>query len=145
MQISETVSESIQNANSILSRYGKVLSKFDQTSYGIALSKLPNSKIEIKNAIQLLLLELGKDESKLQEGLIQGYVILAQFIPDEKITILLEANNIFNNDSIDKTAYKIAEQASHIINTIKLEMEDLMEEIQLYISKNHSSNNLSIK
>ncbi|MFV2059384.1 MAG: hypothetical protein ACC653_01800 [Gammaproteobacteria bacterium] len=133
-----TDSDPIKNADTILNKYGKVLSEFDQSSYGIPLSKLPYEKIEIKNAIQLLLLELGKDDSKLQEGLITGYAILAQFIPDDKIVILLKANSIFNSDTIDKTSYEVADQASKIINTIKLEMEELMSEIQLYISKNHS-------
>ena len=96
MSDSENLTRSIQNANSILNQYGKVLSTFDQSSYGIPLSKLPYDKVEIKNAIQLLLLELGTDDLKIQQGLIQGYVILAQFLPDDKITILLEANSIFN-------------------------------------------------
>jgi hypothetical protein len=134
-------SDALQDANEILNTYGKVLSEFDQSSYGIPISKLPYDKIQIKNAIQLLLLELGTDDSKLQEGLITGYAILAQFISDEKIAILLKANTIFNNESIDKTSYEIAEQASKIINTIKLDMEELMNEIQLYISKNHTNIN----
>ncbi len=129
----------IQTANTILKKYGKVLSLYDQSSYGIPLSKLPYKKIEIKNAIQILLLELGSENSKLQEGLITGYVILAQFIADEKITILLNANNVFNNDSIDKTSCETAEQASHIINSIKLDMEELMNEVKLYISRNHTN------
>jgi len=137
MKNSESVTQSIQDANTILKKYGKILSGFDQSSYGIPDSKLPCDKMEIKNAIQLLLLELGSDNSQLQEGLISGYAILAQFIPDEKITILLKANNIFGNDTIDKTSYEIAKQASQIINAIKIEMEELMNEIQLYVSKNH--------
>jgi len=135
MSNSESLSQSIQDANILLSQYGKVLSVFDQSSYGIPLTKLPCDKIEIKNAIQLLLLELGTEDSKIQEGLIQGYVILAQFLPDDKISILVKANTIFNSESIDKTSYDIAEQASKIISSIKLEMEELMKEIQLYISK----------
>ena len=140
-----TISDTVKNADTILNEYGKVLSEFDQSSYGIPISKLPYEKIQIKNAIQLLLLELGSEDSKLQEGLITGYAILAQFIPDEKIAILLKANTIFNNDSIDKTSYQIAEQASQIINTIKLDMEDLMSEIQLYITKNHSNKDKPLK
>jgi len=137
MKKSESSAITIQNANTILNEYGKVLSGFDQSSYGIPISKLPYDKIEIKNAIQLLLLELGTDDSKLQEGLIQGYVILAQFIPDEKTAILLQANDIFIKESIDKSSYNIAEQASQLINTIKLDMEELMNEVKLFISKNN--------
>jgi hypothetical protein len=139
MTSSESLSESIQNANTILKKYGKVLSVFDQTSYGIPISKLPYDKIEIKNAIQLLLLELGTEDSKIQEGLITGYAILAQFIPDEKINILLNANKIFHNDTVNESSFNIAEQAAQIINTIKLDMEELMNEIQLYISKNRTT------
>ena len=138
MKNSNSIPKSIQNANSIVNKYGKALSEFDQSSYGIPISKLPYDKIEIKNAIQLLLLELNTDDSKLQEGLITGYTILAQFIPDEKIAILLQANNVFNNETIDKTSYEIAEQANQIINSIKLDMEELLNEIKLYISKSHS-------
>jgi len=138
MSTTETDSVSIQEANAILKKYGKILSSFDQSSYGIPISKLPCDKQSIKNAIQLLLLELGNDQSNLQEGLITGYVILAQFISDEKTTILLQANTIFDKETIDTNSYGIAEQASQIISAIKLDMEELMNEIQLYISKNNS-------
>lgn len=143
MQNTESISQDIKHANSILKEYGKVLSIFDQSSYGIPISKLPYEKIEIKNAIQILLLELGSEDAKLQEGLITGYAILAQFIPDEKIEILVKANSIFNKDNVDKNSYETAEHASKIINAIKLDMEELMNEIQLYISKNQQNQNQS--
>ncbi|VAW96893.1 hypothetical protein MNBD_GAMMA22-1242 [hydrothermal vent metagenome] len=143
MKNTESISQGIAHANTILNDYGKVLSIFDQSTYGIPVSKLPHDKIEIKNAIQILLLELGSEDAKLQEGLITGYAILAQFISDEKIEILVKANSIFNKDNVDKTSYEIAETASKIINAIKLDMEELMNEIQLYISKNQSNSNQS--
>lgn len=127
--------EHIKTAESILSEYGNVLATIDHTSYGVADSLLPYSKDQIMDAIQLLLLELSDEQQSAQDGLIQGYVILAHFIPNEQLTILNSVHSVFNLDDIGQQSCSIAADAGKIITAIKLEMERLLNEIQIFLSK----------
>ncbi|GMR15959.1 MAG: hypothetical protein BMS9Abin31_0258 [Gammaproteobacteria bacterium] len=127
--------EHIKYAEGVLNQYGNVLSTIDHASYGVADSLLPFSKEQIMEAIQVLLLELGDGQESAQDGLIQGYVILAQFIPDEQVAILNSVHSVFDVDGIGQQSCTIAEDAGKIITSIKLEMEQLLNEIQLFLSK----------
>lgn len=135
---------SIEQAETIVSEYGNLLSATEPSVYGIAVSLLPYSKEEIKIAIQTLILAIDKKDRKIQDGLIQSYVYLAQFIDDEKVKIadngravleidssiqIKEYDNMQNTDDLE-----LANQAVQTINEIKNDMESLMNEIQLLIS-----------
>ena len=136
---------SIEQAEIIVSEYGKLLSVTKPSIYGIAISQLPYEKEQIKTAIQALLLALDNEkDQKIQDGLTQAYVYLAQFIEDEKAKIAESGRIILeketsktNEENINNQNYEdleLANQAVQTINAIKTDMENLMNEIRLLIS-----------
>ena len=139
-----TSEQKLEEAEQIVSEYGKLLSTTEPSIYGLAISRLPYSKEKIKIAIQTLILALDKNDVKVQDGLTQAYVYLAQFIDDEKIEIaekgrtILESENQADDNSVNKKQatedLELANQAVQTINSIKTEMENLMSEIRLLLS-----------
>jgi hypothetical protein len=140
---------SIEQAEIIVSEYGKLLSVTKPSIYGIAISQLPYEKEQIKTAIQALLLALdnkNEKDQKIQDGLTQAYVYLAQFIEDEKAKIAESGRIILeketsktNEENINNQNHEdleLANQAVQTINAIKTDMENLMNEIRLLISYN---------
>ncbi len=132
---------SIEQAEIIVSEYGKLLSTTSPSIYGIPISRLPFDKEEIKIAIQTLILAVDKEDLSIQDGLTQAYVYLAQFIPDDKVKIAEEGRNILELENINNEKMEhhntddleLANQALQTINEIKIEMESLMSEIRLLI------------
>ncbi|MCK4864152.1 MAG: hypothetical protein KAT06_01885 [Gammaproteobacteria bacterium] len=134
----------IEQAESIVGEYGKLLSGTEPSLYGIPLSQLPYEKEQIKIAIQTLILAIGKEDQKIYDGLIQAYVYLAQFIEDEKVDIAEQGRIILEKEvsTHDKENVmprntddlELANQAIQTINRIKTDMENLMSEISLLIS-----------
>lgn len=139
-----TSSISIEQAEIIVSEYGKLLSETEPSIYGIAISKLPYKKENIKIAIQTLILSIDQKDQKIQEGLTQAYVYLAQFIEDEKVEIAENGRAILEKESLQQDIEKnanqntddleLANKAVQTINSIKCDMENLMSEIRLLIS-----------
>ena len=129
----------IEQAENIVSDYGKFLSSIEPSIYGIAMSRLPHDKELIKSAIQTLVLEIDKNNEKIQSGLAQAYVYLAQFIDDERAEIAEQGRIILENEAPkqkeeDTENLEIANQAVQTINSIKSDMENLMSEIRLLIN-----------
>ena len=129
----------IENAESIVSDYGKFLSSIEPSIYGIAMSRLPHDKELIKTAIQTLVLAIDKNDEKIQNGLTQAYVYLAQFIDDERAEIAERGRTILEQEAPeqkeeDTENLEIANQAVQTINSIKSDMENLMSEIRLLIT-----------
>lgn len=136
---------SIEQAEIIVSEYGKLLSTTKPSIYGIAISQLPYKKEQIKTAIQALILALDNEkDQKIQDSLTQAYVYLAQFIEDEKAKIAENGRIILeketsktNEENINEQNnedLELANQAVQTINAIKGDMENLMSEIRLLIS-----------
>ena len=128
----------IQQAEIIVSEYGKLLSSIEPSIYGIPSSTLPYDKEQIKTAIQTLILAVDKDNKEIHDGLTQAYVYLAQFISDEQVKIAENGRAILESDSENSDErnpedFELANQAIQIINSIKSEMESLMSEIRLLI------------
>ena len=130
----------IQQAELIVSEYGKLLSTTEPSIYGVPLSHLPYEKELIKSAIQTLILTVEKSDEKIHDGLSQAYVYLAQFIPDERVKIAEKGREILEKDkqksnSEEKSTsdLELANQAVQTINGIKSDMESLMNEIRLLI------------
>jgi hypothetical protein len=143
-----TTTEDIEQAEIIVSNYGKLLSTIEPSIYGIPHSWLPYDKEVIKSAIQTLLLNIENNNDAINDSLTQAYVYLAQFIPDEQVSIaeqgraILEAENMdiknTNPSAADSAEshsenLELANQAVQTINGIKTEMENLMNEIRLLI------------
>lgn len=137
-------SPNLEQAEIIVSKYGALLSKLEPSIYGIAISILPYDKEEIKIAIQTLIIAVAQNDKNVQEGLIQAYVYLAQFIDDDKLrvaengrTILekeLAENNKSHSQQKSTEDLELANQALQTINGIKSDMESMMDEIRLFIS-----------
>ena len=130
-----SLSINTEQAETIVSEYGKLLSVTKPSIYGIPISLLPYDKEQIKTAIQALLLAIDKKDEKIQEGLIQAYVYLAQFIEDEKVKIAESGRNILEKETTEKNIedLEIANQAVQTINGIKSDMENLMSEVRLLV------------
>lgn len=127
---------STEQAEVIVSEYGKLLSTMNPSIYGIPVSQLPYEKEQIKSAIQVLVLALSKEDTKIQDGLTQAYVYLAQFIDDEKAAIAEKGRAILEKETMEKNieGLELANQAVQTINSIKAEMESLMNEIRLLVT-----------
>lgn len=138
-----TSDQTLEEAEHIVSEYGKLLSTIEPSIYGTAISSLPYSKEQIKIAIQTLILAVDKNDLKVQDGLTQAYVYLAQFIEDEKVVIAEKGRTILENESHNDASpnneyqatedLELANQAVQTINSIKTDMESLMSEIRLLI------------
>lgn len=97
-----SLSISTEEAETIVSEYGKLLSVTKPSIYGTPVSLLPYKKEQIKMAIQKLLLTIDEKDEKIQDGLIQAYVYLAQFIEDEKAKIAENGRKILEKETTEK-------------------------------------------
>lgn len=131
-----TSSMDTEQAEIIVSEYGKLLSATKPSIYGIPISQLPYEKEQIKIAIQILILAVDKTDEKIQDGLTQAYVYLAQFIEDEKVKMAENGRAILEKETTEKNIddLELANQAVQTINAIKSDMENLMNEIRLLTS-----------
>jgi hypothetical protein len=118
-------------ATKVVDDYGKILNGLDAALYGQPLSSLPHAKASIREAI-LTLFEQGDSlPPEIREGLIHGFVYLAQFVPDDEARMIAEGQQHLREDGMPgEDAPAIAVQALIVINRIKLEMESALEEIQ---------------
>ena len=122
-----------EQAEKIVGEYGQLLSTTKPSVYGIPISQLPYEKEQIKIAIQTLIFAVDKNDTKIQDGLTQAYVYLAQFIEDEKVTIAEKGRSVLEKETAEKNIedLELANQAVQTINSIKSDMENLMNEICL--------------
>ncbi|HEX7111308.1 MAG TPA: hypothetical protein VF216_02610 [Mizugakiibacter sp.] len=114
-------------ATRLVSDYGKVLARVHPDVYGLPESLLPHPKARIRDAIRLLLEQLPADQPELREGLMRGYVYLAQFVPDKEAAIIAQGQAALSGGGNDESA---AEPATRLINRIKLDMERALEEVR---------------
>ena len=124
----------LNSAERIIADYGHILASSEPTGYGMPVSLLPHNKDTIKDAIQLVLTSLGKDEPQIHESLIQGYVYLAQFIPDEDARIIDKSYRLLRQEHLNPQEMEDAQLAARIINGIKAEMENLMSDLALILN-----------
>lgn len=119
------------HAQTVLADYGGVLAHFRDAPYGIPESRLPHPKSAIKQAIHCLLLELDGRNSELSQSLIEGYALLAQFIPDQDVETLHRGQRALRSGDPSHADWADAASSSRILTAIKLEMETLLQEIRL--------------
>jgi hypothetical protein len=124
----------IRLAEKIINDYCQVIQLADVSLYGMPDSLLGYSKSQIKQAIMTALSELDVDEVDLRESLVQSYLHLARFIPEGKADITRRGQEAILSGNIDHPDMQLGESAIQIINEIKLEMEQLREEISAYLS-----------
>ena len=124
----------LKQAEQITRDYGKILGDITSAAYAHPGSLLPHSKDQIKDAIQLLLTEVGQDNADIRNSLIEAYVLLAKFISEDDASILEKGREALAKGEADDSFIEEADQASKVINNIKLEMENLMEDLKIFLN-----------
>ena len=127
----------IKVAEKIINDYCQVIQIADASLYGMPQSLLQYSKPQIKQAIFTALAELRVDEADFRETLIQSYLHLAQFIPDEQADITHRGQEAILSGDINHPDLPLGEQAVKIINEIKTNMEELKSEVNAYIMRKY--------
>ncbi len=117
-------------ATKVVAQYGKTLAQLEPGLYGFPESWLPYQKEQIRTAIIHLLKRIGPENNDIREGLVNGYVYLAQFIPDVEANLVARGQAALSSPMANIDALKDAPKALKIINTIKLEMEQSLDEIK---------------
>ena len=112
-------------ATRIVSDYGKVLASLRPEVYGLPESLLPHPRERLRDALRLLLTSVPLDQPELREGLLRGYVYLAQFVPDTEAALIARGQSLLGDADGDG---REAEAAMRAINRIKLAMEAALEE-----------------
>ena len=115
----------------LVKEYGKTLSKVNHELgvYGYPESILPASRSQIRSAILFILKRVDHEDPKIIEGLVRGYVYLAQFIPDDLASLVSEGQSNLANDA-DIADKKNTLTALRQINQIKLDMEKAAEQMR---------------
>ncbi len=114
-------------ATKVLTDYGKVLAQVQPGLHGLPESLLPHSKMQIRNAILMLLENLEPEQTAIKESLARGYVYLAQFIPDADAALIASSGADISS-AINLTTSN--ESARKLLNRIKVDMERALEELQ---------------
>jgi hypothetical protein len=131
--LTENEDQNLEAAQNVVNDYGHLLAQLDGTCYAHPISRLPRTKEEIKNAIQLLLWELQGEDDTICGSLAQSYVYLAQFVEDDEAEIVSRGQAVLQSSDLDPDELDYADKAAPIINRIKLEMESLMSDIKAFI------------
>ena len=121
--MTENEDQNLEAAQNVVNDYGHLLAQLDGTCYAHPISRLPRTKEEIKNAIQLLLWELQGEDDTICGSLAQSYVYLAQFVEDDEAEIVSRGQAVLQSSDLDPDELDYADKAAPIINRIKLEME----------------------
>lgn len=127
------VPDKIEHAEHIVNSYGAILARLKHVNTALPASLLPNSKDEIKEAIQTLLWEVADCDNEVRSGLIQAYVYLEQFIPDNKVEILARGQAAIQSADPEHDDWQFADEANRIVTQIKVAMEDAMNDMRLFL------------
>ncbi len=122
---------SIIEAQIILNDYGRILSSTQPSVYGLSESLLPHDKSIIKSAIKCLLESDALDEEKIRNSLIEAYVFLAHFISDYDAQLIVDIQKNWESSRLENIDLEKSHAANKIVNSIKLEMERLLNEVEL--------------
>jgi len=80
-----------------------------------------------------LLAFLQDADPEIARSLAQSYVYLAQFVDDEEAATVARGQAAMQTQPPEPAELPYAEQAARIINRIKLEMENLLQDVQIYL------------
>ena len=125
--------QELDNAQQLVQQYGQILSQLDASSYGHPQSLLPCDKDQLKSALMLLLWEVNQQDKTINDSLVQAYTYLAQFIDDGNAEIVAKSQAIMQSSDMGHEDWESVESATRIINEIKLEMEELLKDVQTFL------------
>ena len=131
------IDKKIEQAQNIVNTYGQLLARLKHVNTALPQSLLPTRKDEIKQAIQTLLWELDHLDDQTRSGLVQAYVYLEQFIPDDKVEILAHGQAAIQSADPEHNDWLYADEANDIVTQIKVAMENAMDEMRIYLAPEH--------
>ena len=135
------IDKKVEHAENIVHTYGELLARLKHVNTALPVSLLPASKDEIKQSIQTLIWELndvtGEARNGALNGLIQAYVYLEQFLPDEKVEILARGQAAIQSADPEHADWPYADEANNIVTQIKVAMENAVEDMRIFIEPKH--------
>ncbi len=135
------IDKKVEQAENIVQTYGELLARLKHVNTALSASLLPASKDEIKQSIQTLIWELSdvSDEARKEalNGLVQAYVYLEQFLPDDKVEVLARGQAAIQSADPEHEDWLYADEANNIVTQIKVAMENAVEDMRIYIEPGH--------
>ncbi len=123
----------VQQAEAVVNAYGAILAKLKHVNTALPCSLLPHDKDTIKQAIHTLLWEIDEIDNDVKSGLVQAYVFLEQFIPDDKVEILARGQAAIQSADPERDDWYYADEANNIVVQIKIAMEEAMRDMRLFV------------
>ncbi len=123
----------LEDAQRLVNAYGRVLAGLDEAAYAHPRSKLPAPPDRIMAAIHRLLDFLEDADAEVSRSLAQSYIYLAQFVDDEEAATVARGQAAMRAQPPEPAELPYADEAARIINRIKLEMENLLQDVQIYL------------
>lgn len=130
------IDKKIEQAEGVINTYGALLNNLKHVNTALSVSLLPDTKDTIKQALQTLIWELDDLDDITRNSLIQAYVFLEQFLPEDKVEILVRGQAAIQSANPEHKDWQYADQANDIVTEIKVSMENAMQEMSIYIHKN---------
>lgn len=120
-------------AQQIVAAYGDVLAHLPEVAMVYPLSRLRHDKDSIRQSIQTLLWDLEDNQTAIRNSLTQAYVILEQFIEDDRVEVVRRGQSAMRSVDPADGDWEYAEEASQIMVQVKLAMENALQDIQLFL------------
>ena len=133
------IDKKLEQAESIVHVYGDLLARLKHVNTALPQSLLAHDKETIRQAIQTLLWELEGMDDELRNGLVQAYVYLEQFIPDNKVEILARGQAALQSADPEHDYWQYATEANDIVTQIKVAMENAMQDMRIFLDKDKTS------
>lgn len=135
----DNLAERLEAAERIVSAYGTLLARLKHVNTALPNSLLPYPKNEIKQAIQTLLWECDGLDHSVHNSLVQAYVYLEQFVSDRKVEVVARGQAAIQSADPEHPDWGYADEANRIITQIKIDMEDAVQEMRLYLESTDES------
>ena len=119
----------------ILNDYGIAMEKASSWAFGAPASLLTHSREEIKWAIKNSLTFLTQDDEKKRLLLRSSFITLALFIPDEDAAISAKAQAALKTGNVKNLDLDQMKQALEILKRITSDQQELIQEIDAFLSK----------
>ncbi len=134
------IDKKVEHAENIVHTYGELLARLKHVNTALPISLLPASKDEIRQSIQTLIWELndvtaeaGPARDGALNGLVQAYVYLEQFLPDDKVEVLARGQAAIQSADPEHEDWRYADEANQIVTQIKVAMENALEDMRIYM------------
>jgi hypothetical protein len=127
------IDKKVEQAEVVVNAYGAILAKLKHVNTALPNSLLPYDKETIKQAIHTLLWELDDIDNDVKSGLVQAYVFLEQFIPENKVVVLARGQAAIQSADPERDDWYYADEANTILVQIKMAMEEAMRDMSLFV------------